>query len=76
MLILFTIYNGLYLPFPLEIVGLFVLTRNAGDFTVFIVGSKHWNFHARCTSAANIILRDVIVSAAAVVSLYFLCLGN
>jgi hypothetical protein len=70
MLILFNIYNALNLPFPLEIVGLRVLTRNGGDFTFFIVGSKRWNCHARCTSAANTILRDVIVVAV----LLLLCL--
>jgi len=79
MLILFTIYNELYLPFPLEIVSLCLLTRNAGDFAIFIFCSKRWKCHTRCTSVPNTILRDIIVSAAAaaaVVSLYFFCLGN
>ena len=64
MLILFNICNGLDLLFPLEIVGLCVPTSNVGDFTFFIVGSKLWNYHARCTSSTNTFLRDIIAAAA------------
>jgi hypothetical protein len=48
----------------LEIVGLCVPTRNVRDFTCtfFIVGSKLWKCHARCTSAANAFLKDIIVA--------------
>jgi hypothetical protein len=49
----------------LEIVSLHVLTKNVGNFTFFIVGSKRWNCPARCKSAANVILKDIIAAAAA-----------